>query len=75
MSLERARKLLNWTQSRLAREAHTNISNIRDLESGKNSRPAFALVMDVTNALRRGGLSGLAPEDIFDTTKPDQVAS
>lgn len=65
MTLVTARELLGWTQSRLAREADEHVSNIRDLENGVNQNPSYALVMRVINALKRGGLNGLSPEDIF----------
>lgn len=72
MTLVTARELLGWTQSRLAREADEHVSNIRDLENGVNQNPSYALVMRVINALKRGGLNGLSPEDIFPV--PTKVA-
>lgn len=69
MSLEHARGLLKWNQSQLAREAGETHGNIRDLETGKNARPSYVLVMRIVNALRRGGLTGITPEEIFPVTE------
>ena len=65
MTLEQARKLLGWTQTRLAREAGEPISTVSDIETGRNSRPAYVVVMRIVKALQRGGLNGITPEDIF----------
>lgn len=65
MTLEQARKLLGWSQQRLADEAGVKQSAIFDLEAGRNSRPAYVLVMNVFRALQRGGLRGIDVEDIF----------
>ncbi len=70
MTVEKARKLIGWTQSRLAREAKQSVSTIRDIEIGHYQRPSFALVMAVVEALRRGGLPGLQPEDLFSDGSP-----
>lgn len=70
--LEQARELVGWTQSRLAREAGEHVSNIRDLENGVNSNPNYALVMRVTTALRRAGLTALNPEDMFPVTEKEK---
>lgn len=56
---------------RLAREAGEHVANIADIEKGRNERPAYALVMNIVQALRRGGLQGLQPEDVFSTPTPD----
>lgn len=50
---------------RLARESGEHVANIADIEKGRNERPAYALVMNIVNALRRGGLQGIQPEDLF----------
>lgn len=70
MTLNQARELLGWNRSELARKAGQSVSNIQDLEDGSNRNPSFALVMQVIDALRRGGLKNLQPEDIF----PKKVA-
>lgn len=66
MTLEEARRLLGWSARRLAREAGEHAANIADIEKGRNERPAYALVMNIVTALRRGGLPGIKPEDVFD---------
>jgi transcriptional regulator with XRE-family HTH domain len=70
LTLSQARGLLKWTQSRLARESGAHLMTLRDVESGSTKRPNFHLVMQLVNALRRGGMPGLMPEDIFDTSPP-----
>lgn len=65
MTLEQARKLLGWTQERLAAEAGEKKSAISDLETGRNENPSYRLVMNTFRALQRGGLRGLDVEDIF----------
>lgn len=65
MTLEQARKLLGWTQTRLAREAGEPISTVSDIETGRNARPAYVVVMHIIRALQRGGLQGVKAEDIF----------
>lgn len=70
MTLTQARQLLGWNQTRLAKEAGEKISAIFDLESGRNLRPAYVLVMHIFHALQRGGLRGVAVEDIFPVPEP-----
>jgi transcriptional regulator with XRE-family HTH domain len=70
MSLEDARRLLGWSLRRLAREADVHVSNIADIEKDRNKRPAYELVMKIIGALRRGGLQGLQPEDLFPVEQP-----
>lgn len=70
MSLEDARKLLGWSQVRLAKEAGERTSAVFDLESGRNKRPAYILVMNIFRALQRGGLKGVSVEDIFPLPDP-----
>jgi transcriptional regulator with XRE-family HTH domain len=65
LTLAQARTLIKWTQSKLAREAKCHVMTIRAVESGETKSPNYHLVMQVVNALRRGGLPGLMPEDIF----------
>jgi transcriptional regulator with XRE-family HTH domain len=74
MTLVDARRLIGWSQRRLAREAGETPTNIADIETGRNARPAYALVMNIVNALRRGGLQGIQPEDIFPTDNRAEVA-
>lgn len=70
MTLTQARQLLGWNQTRLAKEAGEKISAIFDLESGRNLRPAYVLVMHIFHALQRGGLRGVAVEEIFPVPEP-----
>lgn len=65
LTLEQARQLLGWTQTRLAREAGEEISTVNDIERGRNKRPAYVVVMRIVQALQRGGLPGVKAEDIF----------
>lgn len=65
MNLKEARQMLGWTLDRLAQEAGTTTSNIHGIEIGRNRNPGYVLVMRIVSALRRGGLAGLKPEDIF----------
>lgn len=74
MTLVKARELIGWTQSRLARESGESVSTIRDLEIGEIKRPSYEVVMRVIAALRRGGLSRIAPEDIFPVPTGREVA-
>jgi DNA-binding XRE family transcriptional regulator len=69
MSLAEARELLGWNRSELARRAGQSVHNIQDLEDGSNKNPSFTLVMKITDALRRGGLKNLQPEDLFSTER------
>lgn len=64
-ALVQARELLGWSQSELARRAGINLSNLRDLESGRNNRPAHELVIKVYRALKAGGLRGLTVDQLF----------
>lgn len=75
MTLEQARKLLGWTQTRLAREAGEHISTISDIETGRNARPAYVVVMRIVKAVQRGGLQGVTPEDLFPVPKGEVKAS
>lgn len=74
MSLVKARELIGWTQSRLARESGESVSTIRDLEIGDIKRPSYEVVMRVIGALRNGGLTGINPEDIFPVPDRSEVA-
>jgi transcriptional regulator with XRE-family HTH domain len=69
MTLGDARKLLGWTQTRLAREAGESISTISDLENGRNKKPSYVVVTHIVRALQRGGLQGVAADDIFPVTE------
>lgn len=69
MTLEQARKLLGWTQSKLAHEAGEPISTISDIETGRNARPAYIVVMRIMGALKKGGLAGVDPQDVFPVEK------
>ena len=66
--------MVGWTQTELAEEAGTAISTISDLERGGNKNPGYALVMRIVAALRRGGLRGLSPEDVFPIPTTDEAA-
>lgn len=65
LTLSEARKAIGWTLTRLATEAGTSVSVIHDLENGRNKNPGYQLVMRIVSALKRGGLAGIAAEDIF----------
>lgn len=65
MTLAEARKALGWSPEQLAEQAGESASNVRDLEAGRNRRPAYVLVMRIVKALQRGGLAGITPEEIF----------
>jgi DNA-binding XRE family transcriptional regulator len=69
MTLSQARDLLGWNKSELARRAGQSVHNIQDIEDGSNQNPSFALVMQITEALRNGGLKNLQPEDLFSTER------
>ena len=69
MTLGEARKLLGWSQARLAAESGETKSTISDIELGRNNRPAYVVVMHIMGALHRGGLSGVTPEDVFPVTE------
>lgn len=69
MTLAGARELLGWNKSELARKASLSAHNIQDIEDGSIKNPSFAIVMQITNALREGGLKNLQPEDIFSTER------
>jgi len=60
-----ARQLVGWSRSELARRAGQHIATVQALETGGSQAPSFKLVMAVVRALRRGGLRGLRPEDLF----------
>lgn len=64
MTLIEARGLLEWTQTRLAEETGVGISVINGIERGRVGSPSHALAMKIVNALRRGGMPGLQPEQI-----------
>lgn len=65
MTLAEARDVLGWTPERLAAESGANASTIRDIEAGRNKRPAYVVVMRIVAALQRGGLAGVSAENIF----------
>lgn len=62
--------MLGWTQTKLAQESGASISNINDLEHGRNTNPSYAVVTNIVAALRRGGLVGLNAEDVFAPSEP-----
>lgn len=70
MTLEQARKLLGWTQAKLAQEAGEHVSTVSDIETGRNARPAYVVVMRIMRAIQRAGLTGVKPEDIFPVDAP-----
>ena len=82
MELEQARKLLGWTQGKLAAEADKVAQRagekagtitggtISDIELGRSLRPSYVLVMRIMQALHKGGLAGVKPEDIFPIDEP-----
>lgn len=65
MTLREARELAGLSQRALADRARTTATTISDLETGKNERPAYELVMRIIGALQRSGLRGLTPEQLF----------
>lgn len=65
ITLDTARRLLGWTQANLAAKSGLKVTAISDLETGRTESPGYATVMRIVGALRRGGLQGLKPEDIF----------
>lgn len=69
MTLAEARELLGWNRSELARKAGQPVHNIQDIEDGSNKNPSFTIVMSITEALRKGGLKKLQPEDVFSTER------
>ena len=63
MTLEQARGLLGWSQTKLAQEVGVQPTVISATERRK-SVPSHRLVLEIVGALKRGGLSGLSVEDI-----------
>lgn len=75
MTLGEARDLLGWTQTKLAEEAGEKVSTVNDIERGRNQRPAYVVVMRIVQAIQRGGLPGVKPEDIFPVPAVEAKAS
>lgn len=73
LSLTEARGLVDWTQTRLAREVGVSVSTINEIESGVNKNPGYQLVMRIIKALQLAGLPGLSAEDVF-PVEPKAVA-
>lgn len=69
MSLPEARRLLGWTQQRLANESGCRLSTIASIECGGTKKPSFVTVMALVKAMQRGGLAGVSAEDIFSADK------
>ena len=74
LTLVQARKLLGLTQQQLADLAGEKRSAIDDLETGRNKRPAYVLVMSLFAALQKAGLKGITVEDIFPLPDRENVA-
>lgn len=73
LSLNDARGLLEWSQSRLAEEAGLKPTAISDIETGRTKNPGYTSVMLIVAALQRGGLRGLVAEDIFPVPTNDHA--
>lgn len=74
MTLAEARKILGLSQQQLADLAGEKRSAIDDLETGRNKRPAYVLVMNIFRALQEAGLKGIAVEDIFPLEETAETA-
>ena len=57
MTLRQARKLTGLSRAELARRAGVSDDDVYDIEKRRNRNPSWALVGNITRALRAAGLS------------------
>lgn len=72
MTLPEARALVGLSRAELARRADVSDDSLYDIETGRNQKPAWVLVGNITRALRDAGLKTITPEDLFPLSAPSE---